>query len=160
MADGVKTNAETGESSPKKPRIDWPKDIAMFSPDNWLAGTTICVGNTPSCVGNEWLAADQSKTPECPSLDTSWAMPAGQENGWLADGQGDVDEAPAEGEGATDSEVDVWLARNVDNFHLRSTSIGDGESSIEVLEDGDYDLIEEDEDDSIEIDLAKWLVIN
>ena len=172
--DGCKTSAAetTGESSPKRPRIDWPKNITTeYRPDNWLAAATggsVIISNSPE---REWLAAKSpiTRALESLSLDGSWAMSDRPHSQWLAltGGRGDEGESSCSGV----SEVDTWLAKNVANFNLSEETefpIGDGESSIEVLEDGDYDLIDgdeggeddEEEEDSVQLDLSMWLVVN
>ena len=106
-------------------------------------------------------------------MDGSWAMSERPYSQWLVlAGQGEANVALVEDEDSVLSEVDTWLAKNVANFNLSEEAefqIGDGESSIEVLEDGDYDLIdrdegdgddEEEEEDSVQLDLSMWLVVN
>lgn len=174
--DGGKTNSAetTGESSPKRPRICWPKNITEYRPDNWLASTggSVIISNSPE---REWLAAKSpiTKAMESLSMDDSWAMSDRPNSHWLVLTRGSGDEGENSGSGV--SEVDTWLAKNVANFNLSEDTefpIGDGESSIEVLEDGDYDLIDrnegveddddddDEEEDSVQLDLSKWLVVN
>jgi len=175
-----KTNAAetTGESSPKRPRIDWPRNITTeYRHENWLAVSDISSNSSPE---REWLAASDkspiTKALEGLSLDGSWAMSERPHSQWLVlAGRGDANVALVdEDENSVLSEVDTWLAKNVANFNLSEEAefqIGDGESSIEVLEDGDYDLIdrdegdgdddeEEEEEDSVQLDLSMWLVVN
>lgn len=183
ITEGGKTNAAetTGESSPKRPRIEWPRNITTeYRTDNWLAAAaasgSIISNSGGSAPDFEWLAAGRStsakpsitKALESLSLDGSWAVSERPHSKWLAlTGRGD--EALVEDANSDISEVDTWLAKNIANFNLSEDAefpIGDGESSIEVLEDGDYDLIDRDEDDddeeedSVQLDLSMWLVVN
>ena len=170
-----------GVSGPKRPRIEWPKNITDYRPHDWLAAGTAAKGGSVASTSpdREWLAAEGRPASaaksaitaalESLSLDGSWAASERPQGQWLAlAGRGDGE---AERGRPEVGEVDTWLAKNVANFRLGEETelpvIGDGESSIEVLEDGDYDLIdgedgdeEEEEEDSLQVDLSMWLVVD
>ena len=179
--EGSRATVTAGESGPKRPRIEWPKNITDYRPDDWLAGTAAKGGSVASpSPDREWLAAEGRPASaaksaitaalESLSLDGSWAASERPQGQWLAlAGRGDGE---AERGRPEVGEVDTWLAKNVANFRLGEETelpvIGDGESSIEVLEDGDYDLIDgeddndedEEEEDSLQVDLSMWLVVD
>lgn len=176
--EGSRATVTAGESGPKRPRIEWPKNITDYRPDDWLAGNAAKGGSVASTSPNrEWLAemrpASAAKSAittalESLSLEGRWAVSEKPQGQWLAlAGRGDGE---AERGRPEVGEVDTWLAKNVANFSLGEDTgfpvIGDGESSIEVLEDGDYDLIDgedddvEEEEDSLKIDLSMWLVVD
>jgi hypothetical protein len=144
-------------------RIEWPRELTESGLNNWLVAVNDNDGFHKSGGAgwpgeqitdvDSWLAKSKKDDEGEKLLNETTET----HDRWLAN---EVNRNPSPV--LTNSSVDAWLTLAMNEFNLSDT--GDAESSILVLDDEtDFDIVshvEDEDENSVDLELAKWLVIN